>query len=613
MASTTQPAETMTSPFLKAIAERVLLSDGATGTVLQERGIPTDACLELANVEHPEMVRQLHVEYINAGADVIQTNTFGANRVRLAFYGLQDRVAELNEAGVKIARAAVAAGGRTVFVAGDVGPLGQELSESEAREAFAEQMAVLREAGVDLLLLQTFTSLAEATLAVRTAREVAPELPVIAEVSFGPDFKTSDGHGAQEAAAALRYAGADVVGANCGEGPPAVLRLVREMAELRSPGLHLIAQPSAGRPTLVQRRVVYQADAQYMADYARRYVEAGAAIVGGCCGTSPRHIGAMKRALESPAGTVSVSAVPERIEEIPPAPSSLRQKLAAGKFVVSVEIDPPRGLAVKRTVEAAVLMKRSGADCVNVGDSPMAEVRMSAIAMGSILRQRADVEVVVHCSPRDRNIMALQADLMGAHALGLRNILCVKGDPHALGSYTNAAAVWDVNALGLMRILKGFNAGHDAIDKPVRPATSFFIGAAVNPCAEDVDAEVRLVRRKVSAGAGFMMSQAVFDADALERFLEKLGEPPIPIVLGLWPIQSARQASFLNERVMLVPESVRTEIEGAGDGAGERGFEMAARLLERVRPMVQGVYFIPSFGRFQGIASLVAMARRLAG
>src|SRR5581483_9255132 len=272
-----------------------------------------------------------------------------------------------------------------------------------------------------------------------------------------------------------------------------------------------------------------------------------------CCGTSPRHIGAMKHALESPA-PVAVEVPGPPAEARPVAqPRSLRQKLAAGKFVVSVEIDPPRGLAVKRTLEAARLMAASGADCVNVGDSPMAEVRMSAIAMGSLLKQ-AGLEVIVHCSPRDRNIMALQADLMGAHALGL------------------------------MRILRGFNQGHDAIDKPVKPATRFFIGAAVNPGAEDVDAEVKLVRRKVNAGANFMMSQAVFDFEALERFLDKLGEPPIPIILGLWPLQSPRQASFLNERIMPVPQAVRDDLDRAGDGAAEIGLEMAARMLEKVRP-----------------------------
>ena len=603
------PASALAADFLKALSEGVMLADGATGTVLHERGVPVDGCIELANAEQPDLVRQLHEDYVQAGASLIQTNTFGANRFRLAAYGLEGRVAELNRRGVEIARAVAAAAGRRVFVAGDVGPLGQEAPEAEARAAFAEQMRALAEAGVDVLLLQTFTSLAEATLAVRTAREVAPDLPVIAEISFGPDDRTVDGHGAQEAAVALRYAGADVVGANCGEGPSAALRLVRQMAEID--GVRLAAQPSAGRPTLLQRRVVYQVTAGEFADYARRFVDAGAVIIGGCCGTSPRHIGAMKHALESPA-PVAVEVPGPPAEARPVAqPRSLRQKLAAGKFVVSVEIDPPRGLAVKRTLEAARLMAASGADCVNVGDSPMAEVRMSAIAMGSLLKQ-AGLEVIVHCSPRDRNIMALQADLMGAHALGLRNVLCVKGDPHALGSYHNAAAVWDVNALGLMRILRGFNQGHDAIDKPVKPATRFFIGAAVNPGAEDVDAEVKLVRRKVNAGANFMMSQAVFDFEALERFLDKLGEPPIPIILGLWPLQSPRQASFLNERIMPVPQAVRDDLDRAGDGAAEIGLEMAARMLEKVRPLVQGVYFIPTFGRFQGIANLVAMARRLA-
>jgi homocysteine S-methyltransferase len=608
MVTTLQPAETTDTPFLKALEERVLLSDGATGTVLQERGIPFDACLELANIEQPDLVRQLHIDYINAGADIIQTNTFGANSMRLAAYGLAGRVADLNRRAVELAREAVASSGRVVYVAGCVGPLGDEVDDDTAKRAFREQIEALAAAGIDLFLLQTFTSLSQATVAVRTAREAAPDLPVIAEISFQADYQTSDGRSAREVAASLREAGADVAGANCGEGPPAVLRLIREMA--RVPGLKLIAQPSAGPPTLVQRRVVYQVTAEYLADYARRFTEAGAVIVGGCCGTSPRHIGAIRRMLDAPPSAHGVTAIAR--PEPPPEPRSLRQKLAAGKFVISVEIDPPRGLSIRRTMEAAALMKKSGVDCVNVGDSPMAEVRMSAIAMGAMLRQQAALDVIVHCSPRDRNIMALQADLMGAHALGIRNILCIRGDPHALGSYTNAAAVWDVNALGLMRILRGFNAGHDAIDKPVRPATRFFAGAAVNPCAEDINAEVQLVKRKVNAGAKFMMSQAVYDSDALERFLEKLGPPPIPIILGLWPIQSSRQARFLNESIMPVPEHVRLEIEKAGDGAGQRGFELSARLLEKVRPLVQGVYFIPSFGRFQGIADLVALARRLA-
>jgi methionine synthase I (cobalamin-dependent)/5,10-methylenetetrahydrofolate reductase len=605
-----RPAKRTSPAFLEAISKRVLLSDGATGTLLEERGVPMDACLELANVERPDLVRQIHIDYIIAGADLVQTNTFGATRPRLAQYGLADRVAELNRAGVERAREAVEKSGRAVFIAGDIGPLGEVDDEQTAREAFAEQMRALHAAGVDLFLLETFTSLAEAVIAVGAAREVAPELPVVAEISFGPDDRTVDGHTAKEAAVALSKAGADVVGANCGEGAPAVLRAVREMAGV--PGLRIAAQPNAGRPEIVQRRVVYQVTAEYMADYARRFVEAGASVVGGCCGTAPRHIGAMRKALDVPRSGVIAAVHPQ---ERPPAasePRTLAQKLATGKFVISVEVDPPRGLGVNRVVEGAKLMKESGADCVNIGDSPMAEVRMSAIAMGSILRQRAEVEVVVHCSPRDRNIMALQSDMMGAHALGIRNVLCVKGDPHALGSYNNAAAVWDVNALGLMRLLRGFNDGHDAIDNPIKPPTRFFIGAAVNPCAEDVDAEVKLVRRKARAGAGFMMSQAVFEAAALERFLEKLGQPPLPIVLGLWPIQSLRQAAFLNERIMPVPDGVRLAIEQAGDGAAERGLELTDRLLEKVHAMVQGVYFIPSFGRFEGIAGLVAKARQLA-
>jgi methionine synthase / methylenetetrahydrofolate reductase(NADPH) len=594
------------------VKERVLVSDGATGTMLHERGVPVDACLDQVNIDNPALVRRLHREYIEAGADLIQTNTFGANRVRLAAYGLEDRVDQINQKAVEIAREAVAVAGRQVFIAGDVGPVGPDVDEGRAREAFVEQMKALADAGVDLFILQTFTSLREALIAVSAAVGVAPELPVIAEVSLIKGA-TLDGGTPGEAARALSQAGADIVGVNCGDGPAQALRAIKEMA--REPGLRLIAQPSAGLPKLVQRRVVYSATTEYMAGHARRLVDAGAAIVGGCCGTSPRHIAAMRRTVLADRVAPALVTLPApRPEEAKAQPRTFREKLAAGRFVVSVEIDPPRGLAVKKTLEAAELMKEAGADTVNVGDSPMAEVRMSAIAMASLLRERVGLEPIVHCSTRDRNLMALQADMMGAHALGLRNVLCIKGDPHALGSYTNAAAVWDVNALGLMRILKGFNAGHDAINNAVRPPTRFFVGGAVNPSAEDMDAELRLVRNKVRAGADFLISQAVFEVDVLERFLEKLGgTPPIPIILGIWPIHTFKQANFLNDRIIPVPARVRDDIEKAGDGAEARGLEIAEELLGKVRPLVQGVYFIPSFGHFTSIARLVAAARKLAG
>ncbi len=597
------------SPFLAALRERALLCDGAMGTLLRERGLSADACLEEANVDHASLVRQIHAEYIQAGADVVQTNTFGANRVRLGAYGLEKRVGELNRRAVELAREAIVLGGRPVFCAGDIGPLDQEMPEDEALEVFGEQMAALAKAGVDLFVIETFTSVREAEIAVRAARQVAPHVPTVAEISFDGRRRSAEGLTALEAARALRAAGADVVGANCGEGPAQVLRLVREMAD--EPGLTLAAQPSAGRPLLVHRRVVYAATAEFMGDYARRLVRAGARLVGGCCGTSPRHTGAMRRAIDGPAGA-RIAVAPEIAPEMKPAtPRTLRQKLAAGRFVVSVEIDPPKGTSVRRATEAASLMRECGADCINVGDSPMAEVRMSAIATASLLRERAGVETIVHFATRDRNLMALQADLMGAHALGIRNVLCIKGDPHALGRYTNAAAVWDVNALGLMRILKGLNAGHDALDNPVRPPTRFFVAAAVNPSAADVKAEVRLVRRKVEAGADFLMSQAVFDATALERFLDALGPPPVPIMVGVWPLHTLKQASFLNERVLPIPSTVLTHMEKAGDDGEKWGREMAQALLERVVPLVQGVYFIPSFGRFAGLAELVTVARTL--
>ncbi|MPZ50095.1 MAG: bifunctional homocysteine S-methyltransferase/methylenetetrahydrofolate reductase [Dehalococcoidia bacterium] len=607
-----QAASRQRSRFLEALSLRVIVADGAIGTMLQERGVPIDACLEQVNISRPALVRTLHREYVEAGAELIQTNTFGANRVRLAAFSLEGRVAEINRRAVQIAREAVALTGRGVFIAGDVGPLGEAVAPEEAQAAFEEQIGSLAQEHVDLLLIETFSSLEEAMIAIAAARKAAPGTPVVVEMSFLVNGRTAEGRGARETGEALIEAGADVIGVNCGEGPPQALRLLKELA--RIPGARLIAQPNAGKPQLVQRRVVYTATADYIAGYAKRFVRAGALIVGGCCGTSPRHIAAMREALDQkPApDSVSVEIAPTPLAPEPVVARSFQEKLKTGRFVVSVEVDPPRSQAVVQTIEAARLMREAGADCVNVGDSPMAEARLSAIAMASLLKEKAGIEPVLHCSTRDRNLMALQSDLLGAHALGIRSVLCIKGDAHALGSYAKATAIWDLNAFGLLRLLRGFNAGEDAAGKPVRPSTSFFAGAAVNPSAPDLVEEAKMVRRKAQAGAEFLISQAVFEAEAVERLIERLGPSHPPIIIGVWPVHSLRQADFLSEYITPVPSWVRDRIEAAGSDAEKAGVEMAQDLLEKLRPLAQGVYLIPSFGRFSGIAELVVAARELA-
>ncbi len=593
--------------FLDALGSRVLIGDGAIGTTLRERGVAADACLEQLNLDRPGIVSEIHNDYIEAGADIIQTNTFGANRFRLAAAGLAEQVGELNRHGVQIARKAASLVARQVYVAGDIGPLDADVSDEEATAAFKEQAAALSSGGVDLSLLQTFTTVKEASLAIAAAKYVSPETPVVAEVSFDSGG-TMDSLAPEAVALRLSDAGADAVGVNCGDGPAQGLRLLREMARVE--GLKLVAQPNAGVPKLVKRRVVYTTTAEDLAEYARRFVAEGAAMVGGCCGTSPRHIAAIRRAPYETPTQNSVDVVSRGLDAATSEPRSLRDKLAAGRFVVGVELDPPRGLATERAMKNAATLKNLNVDFVNVGDSPLAEVRMSAIAMASMLKVKVGLEAVVHCSTRDRNIMALQSDMIGAHALGLRNMLCLKGDPHALGSYTKAAAVWDVNALGLMRILKGMNNGHDALDNEIRPVAQFFIAGAVNPAAVDIDAEVQLFRRKVAAGAEFFVSQAVFEAETIERFLDKLGPDHPPIVLGVWPIHSERQAKFLHQNITPVPVRVRESIEQAGSGAEQRGLEQAHELVQQAVEMVQGFYFIPSFGRFGGTEELVVAARR---
>ena len=596
-------------PFLDALGSRVLIGDGAIGTTLHERGIATDVCLEQLNLEGPGIVREIHEDYIEAGADIIQTNTFGANRFRLAAAGLAEQVGELNRRGVQIAREAAAKVSRQVYIAGNIGPLDADVSDAEAGAAFEEQAAALEAEGVDLFLLQTFTTVSEASLAIAAAKRVSPDTPVVAEMSFDGSDRM-DSLTPDAVAERLKASGADAVGVNCGEGPAHGLRVLREMA--RIDGLRLVAQPNAGMPRLVKRRVVYTTTAEDLAAYARRYVAAGAVMVGGCCGTSPRHIAAIRRALFEAPVQKSTAVVPGEHEAAVGEPRDLREKLAANRFVIGVELDPPRGLAMKPVLKAAATLKKIGVDFVNIGDSPLAEVRMSAIAMASMIKGQAGLEPVVHSSTRDRNIMALQSDMMGAHALGLRNMLCIKGDPHALGSYTKASAVWDVNALGLMRILKGMNSGHDALDNRIAPPTQFLIAGAVNPAAEDIDAEVKLFRRKMAAGADFFLSQAVFESDSLERFLDKLGPSHAPIVLGIWPIHSVRQAKFLHQNITPVPVRVLESIEEAADGAEQRGLELAQNLIVQTSHLVQGFYFIPSFGRFAGIEELVTSARSLA-
>ena len=610
----------MTHPFLAALERRVLLSDGALGTLLRDRGVPAADCLDEQNLANPELVENVHREYLTAGAEIIETNTFGANRLRLRSFDLVSKAKEINAQGVALARQATHDCGHQAFVAGAMGPVGVGLASGgdatlkQAHRAFAEQAGALAEAGVDLILLETLPTLAEAREAVLAVREAAGDLPLVVQLTFQRDSRTFTGEEPGMVARELHNAGADIVGVNCVPGPQAALEIVEEMG--RGNKVKLIAQPNAGHPRVVEREVSYPVPPRVFAEYLPRLVAAGCVVVGGCCGTTPEHVAAMRDALrahasaghESPPVPAEPAPIVLPLEgELMPEEATLREKLAAGRFVINVEIDPPRGLNPRRALQGAARLKLAGADCINVADSPMARTRMSPLSMAVLFHQQLGIETIVHFTTRDRNLLALQADLVGAHVLGLRNVLCLRGDAPSGSGYARAVGVWDVTPVGLIRVVKGLNEGIDWAGNAMAQPTSFFVGAAANPTAPSLEAEVKLLRRKVEAGADFIMTQAVYDTEAIERFLEKTARFKIPVLLGLLPFHSERHAEFIHNELpgVVVPDEIRQRMHDAGANGVAEGAAIAREIVAAVRGGIQGIYFIPSFGRFDVAADLV--------
>jgi len=613
----------MKSPFIKAIEERVLLADGAMGTLLHARGVPQAACLELQAVENADIVRRIHEEYIAAGADIIETNTFGANRYRLAKHRLEGRVHEINFRAARLARDAREIGGQPVFVAGAVGPTGRmlktagDLRVEDVRAAFREQVDALLEGGVDLIVLETFPDLLELAEAIGAIKE-ASDLPIVAQMTFQRDRRTMGGEPPDEVANVAASLGADVAGVNCSLGPQSALEIVEQMAS--STAIRVSAMPNAGLPRFMDGRLVYPSTPEYFAEYTRKLVEAGANIVGGCCGTTPEHTSRMREALAGEWNTrgrakTQVTAPPAATAspgEAAPA-RTLRQKLAAGEFVVSVELDPPRGLNPRKAIEGAAYLKELGVDTINIGDSPMARVRMSAIALAVLIEQRCGVEPIIHFTSRDRNLMAIQSDLLGAHALGIRNVIALTGDPPSSGDYARATGVWDVDSIGFIKILKQLNSGTDWAGNSIGKGTDFWVACAANPTADNVDLEVDRVRRKLDAGADALMTQQIYSASLLESFLERLGPIDVPVLVGIMPLQSYRHAEFIHNELagVFVPEDVRERMRLAGENGIAEGIAQARELLEACRPMVQGTYLVPSFGRVEVVGELVTLAKAL--
>jgi len=614
----------MKSPFLTALEQRVLLADGAMGTLLHARGIAQNACLDAAVLDNPDIVRRAHEEYIAAGADIIETNTFGANRFRLARHGFDDRVRDINFRAARLARDAREIHGSPIFVAGAIGPTGRMLATvgdvrpEEVRAAFREQAEALLEGGVDLIILETFPDLAELREAVLAVKE-ACDLPVVAQMTFQRDGRSMAGEPPDEVANVAAALGADVAGVNCSLGPQSVLEVVEQMAAHTS--IRVSAMPNAGLPRFMDGRLIYPSTPDYFAEYTQKLVLAGANIIGGCCGTTPEHTAAMREALAGEWNTRGRAATVEATAHAPvivaPKPAAeegartLREKLAAGEFVVSVELDPPRGLNPRKVLEGAAHLKELGADCINIGDSPMARVRMSAIALAVLVKDRIGVEPIIHFTSRDRNLMAIQSDLLGAHALGIRNVIALTGDPPSTGDYARASGVWDVDSIGLIKILKMLNQGTDWAGNSIGKGTDFFVACAANPTADSVDLEVDRVRRKLEAGADLLMTQQIYSAEILRSFLERLGDVDVPVLVGIMPLQSYRHAEFIHNELagVFVPEDVRERMRRAGENGIAEGIAHARELLEECRPFVNGAYLVPSFGRYEVVGELVTLAK----
>src|SRR5512146_2513037 len=542
--------------FLDALkAPQPILSDGAMGTILNQRGVEFDACFDELNLTRPALVAEVHREYIEAGAQIIQTNTFGANRYKLARHGLDGRLAEINAAGVELAKRVVAASFKPVLIAGDVGPLGVRLAPfgrvqpDEACQVFGEQIKVLADAGADLIIIETMTDVFEIREAIRAARQVAPDLPVIASMTFTRDDRTLLGDDPVKVAHGIAEAGADVIGINCSGGPNQLLRILKQMRQA-VPQAKFSIMPNAGWPEQVGGRIKYPANPEYFGEYALAFWEAGARVIGGCCGTTPRHIASMAQAiqttpLEKITNGFSLS-LGESDEPLPNTlqPTRLAQKLADGKFVVAVEMDPPRGLSTHKLLAGASLLAEAGADVIDVADSPMARMRMSPWAVCSLVQRKLNVETVLHFPTRGRNLLRVQGDLLAAHALEVRNVFVVMGDPTAIGDYPNAMDNYDLVPSGLIKLIKqSFNAGVDHAGANIGQPTNFFAGCALNLNPPDLKQEIKNVCRKLEAGADFILTQPIYDPNLVIRFRKAFedehGPLSVPLIVGILPLASA--------------------------------------------------------------------------
>ena len=636
----------MTQTFLEAIRKRPLVCDGAMGTLLYARGASSEAGFEQLNLTQPEFVQQVHIDYINAGADVIETNSFAGNRFRLSAYGMAADVWKINLWAAKTARNAREIAGQPTFVAGSVGPTGKLLAPlgdtkpQELQDAFCQQMEALLAGGVDLFMIETMSSLEETREAVLAARKVS-KLPVVAQLSFSVEERTLLGSTPEDVVNLLSELGddmPDVIGINCGSGPGPVMdcltRMVDAVKTLKLPKdrITFSCLPNAGMPTVVGGRFMYMSRPDYCASFVEPFIKAGARLVGGCCGTTPEHIAAMRGAVDKMLGqtdqapSVQIVSNPVEVtqEEVKSArpiapkekgekalpPLGFAERLLAtdpDDFFISVELDPPKGTVARKIIQAAGNLKEAGADAINVGDSPMARVRMSSLATCHLIQQQSGIPTIIHFTTRDRNLMGIQADLLGAQALGINNILALTGDPPSVGTYAHATAVYDVDSIGLIKIISQLNCGVDIAGNSIGSPTRLSIACALNHTAENRALEMERFRNKLAAGAHFVMTQPIYQKSDLTNFLDDFGNCPAPILVGIMPLHSHKHAEYLHNEVpgISIPDKIRKAMEKAGEEGARIGLELAEELLEEIRPIVRGAYIVPSFGRYDDICTFV--------
>ena len=579
------------------------------GTLLYSKGIFINRCYDELNLSQPDLIRNIHHDYLQAGAEIVETNTFGANSFRLGRHGCVDKLADINRVGARVAREA--AKSFDALVAGAVGPLGVrieplgKISLEEARSAFREQIQALDEEGVDLIILETFGYLEELHQALLAAREVNPKLRVVAQVTIDEDGNCLDGSSPEHYGPQLQEWGADVVGCNCSVGPVAMLDAMERVRAVTTAPLS--AQPNAGMPRSVEGRNIYLCSPEYMASYAKKFVEVGVSLVGGCCGTTPEHIHSMKARLRvgsarstsyKPVAAPSTSPV----ETVPLGERSrIGRKIADGEFVTMVEIVPPKGTDAGKEIEGAKFLKSVGVDAVNIPDSPRASARMGNQALCLLVAQQVGIEPILHYTCRDRNVLGIQSDLLGASAVGINNLICITGDPPKMGDYPDATAVFDVDSIGLVNIVHNLNRGLDIGSNPIGRATKFVIAVGANPGADNIEEEIRRFQYKVEAGAELAVTQPVFDMRLLEEFLKNIAHCRVPVVAGIWPLTSARNAEFMkNELGVSIPDDVieRMVKANTADAARAEGVAIARDMLSAARDMVQGAQIAAPFGRY---------------